>query len=62
MIPNRPPPHLHSGSKWSTLFSDFISHCLVKDPQKRSSAHELLQVSFTVYIMRIASFYSRCCK
>ena len=46
MIPNRPPPHLRAGSKWCSLFSDFISHCLVKDPEKRSSAHELLQHPF----------------
>lgn len=44
MIPNRPPPHLKNDGKWSNLFSDFIARCLQKDPDKRASARELLQV------------------
>lgn len=45
MIPNRPPPRLKDESKWSNEFVDFIARCLVKNPEERLSAHELLEVS-----------------
>lgn len=45
MIPNRPPPRLKDESKWSKEFVDFIARCLVKNPEERLSAHELLEVS-----------------
>lgn len=44
MIPNRPSPRLKNDGRWSDLFADFIAHCLQKDPDKRASARELLQV------------------
>lgn len=43
MIPNRPPPRLRTGNKWSPLFADFVATCLEKDPDRRPSAQELLQ-------------------
>ena len=35
-----PPP---IAKKWSALFQDFVSNCLVKDPDRRPSAAQLLQ-------------------
>ena len=46
MIPNRPPPRLKDESKWSKEFVDFIARCLVKNPEERLSAHELLEHPF----------------
>ena len=44
LIPNRPPPHLKNESAWSPEFNDFIKQCLTKDPEKRPSAAQLLDV------------------
>ena len=46
MIPNRPPPRLRTAGKWSQTYADFVACCLEKDPEKRPSAQELLQVGF----------------
>eukprot|EP01103_Thecamoeba_quadrilineata_P006373 TRINITY_DN1609_c0_g1_i1.p1 TRINITY_DN1609_c0_g1~~TRINITY_DN1609_c0_g1_i1.p1 ORF type:complete len:748 (-),score=106.55 TRINITY_DN1609_c0_g1_i1:1445-3688(-) len=43
-VPYRPPPTLTAPSKWSPELNDFIAKCLIKDPDKRSSALELLKV------------------
>ena len=44
MIPTKPPPSFRNPDKWSPEFIDFVSKCLVKNPEQRASAHELLQV------------------
>lgn len=44
MIPNRPPPRLRQNDKWSSTYADFVATCLVKDPERRPTARELLQV------------------
>jgi len=44
MIPTKPPPSFRDPDKWSPQFSDFVSKCLVKNPEQRTSAKELLQV------------------
>jgi serine/threonine kinase 3 len=46
LIPNRPPPKLHNEEKWSKEFIDFISQCLVRNPEQRPHAHTLLQHPF----------------
>lgn len=40
------PPTLDHPSRWSNLFSNFISRCLVKDPELRPTAAELLEHPF----------------
>ena len=46
MIPTKPPPTLTDPDRWSPEFSDFLSQCLVKDPEKRASALDLLKHPF----------------
>ncbi|CAH1772371.1 unnamed protein product [Owenia fusiformis] len=46
MIPTKPPPSFRNPNKWSPEFIDFVSVCLVKDPEKRASAKELLLHDF----------------
>ena len=38
------PPKLDLPHKWSKEFNNFIAKCLVKDPNHRPSATEMLQV------------------
>ncbi|KAL8740559.1 MAG: hypothetical protein Q9190_006760 [Brigantiaea leucoxantha] len=45
LIPKAPAPCL-KGSKYSSVFRDFVSLCLVKDPDCRPTAKELLQHRF----------------
>ena len=45
MIPQRQPPTLDP-SKFSKNFVDFVSKCLVKNSNQRSSAAELLEHEF----------------
>ncbi|XP_044258953.1 STE20-like serine/threonine-protein kinase [Tribolium madens] len=40
------PPKLEQPSKWSKEFNDFVSNCLVKDPQRRPTCDELLKHPF----------------
>jgi serine/threonine kinase 3 len=46
MIPTKPPPSFRDPDKWSPKFIDFVSKCLVKNPEQRISAKELLQHDF----------------
>ncbi|KAM3923795.1 serine/threonine-protein kinase 4 [Leptodactylus fuscus] len=46
MIPSNPPPTLRKPELWSKQFIDFINQCLVKNPEQRASATELLQHPF----------------
>eukprot|EP01132_Coremiostelium_polycephalum_P002651 gene2651-3291_t len=45
-IPNMPPPKLSNPKDWSASFNDFISKCLIKDPEQRASVSELLSHPF----------------
>ena len=40
------PPRLDTPSRWSREFNDFLSKCLVKDPNQRPTASELLRHPF----------------
>ncbi|KAK0044895.1 serine/threonine-protein kinase 3 isoform X2 [Biomphalaria pfeifferi] len=46
MIPTKPPPSFRKPDKWSQDFIDFVSKCLVKNPELRSTAAELLKHPF----------------
>lgn len=46
MIPSKPPPSFTKPDQWSGQFIDFVSRCLVKNPEERATASELLQHEF----------------
>lgn len=46
MIPTKPPPSFREPDQWSSEFIDFVSGCLVKNPEERATATELLQHEF----------------
>ncbi|KAI1300185.1 Serine/threonine-protein kinase 3 [Halotydeus destructor] len=48
MIPTKPPPTFRNTDRWSPEFIDFVSRCLVKNPEHRASASQLLQHEFIV--------------
>lgn len=46
MIPTKPPPSFREPDQWSSEFIDFVSVCLVKNPEERANASILLQHIF----------------
>jgi len=46
MIPTKPPPSFREPDRWSPEFIDFVTLCLVKNPEERASATALLQHDF----------------
>lgn len=46
MIPQKPPPSFRDPDRWTTEFIDFVSLCLVKNPEERATATDLLQHVF----------------
>ncbi|XP_013783769.1 serine/threonine-protein kinase 3-like [Limulus polyphemus] len=46
MIPTKPPPSFRDPDRWTPEFIDFVSRCLVKNPDERATASELLQHEF----------------
>lgn len=46
MIPTKPPPSFRDPDRWSPEFIDFVQKCLVKNPEQRATASELLQHDF----------------
>lgn len=45
LIPKSPPPRLE-GNTYSQSFKDFIAQCLIKEPEHRPTAKELLRHKF----------------
>nr|XP_056701149.1 serine/threonine-protein kinase 4 [Euleptes europaea] len=57
MIPTNPPPTFRKPEHWSDEFMDFVKQCLVKSPEQRATATQLLQHPFVknakgVFILR----------
>ncbi|XP_047698374.1 LOW QUALITY PROTEIN: serine/threonine-protein kinase 3 [Prionailurus viverrinus] len=46
MIPTNPPPTFRKPELWSDDFTDFVKKCLVKNPEQRATATQLLQHAF----------------
>lgn len=46
MIPTKPPPSFRNPDEWSPEFVDFVTKCLVKNPENRASASELINHEF----------------
>ncbi|XP_012866170.1 PREDICTED: serine/threonine-protein kinase 4 [Dipodomys ordii] len=46
MIPTNPPPTFRKPELWSDNFMDFVKQCLVKSPEQRATATQLLQHPF----------------
>ncbi|XP_055296368.1 serine/threonine-protein kinase 3 [Sitodiplosis mosellana] len=46
MIPQKPPPSFRDPDRWTTEFIDFVSLCLVKNPENRANASDLLKHEF----------------
>ncbi|XP_069972879.1 serine/threonine-protein kinase 3 isoform X10 [Penaeus vannamei] len=46
MIPTKPPPSFREPDQWQPEFIDFVSRCLVKNPEERATASKLLQHQF----------------
>ncbi|KYO42164.1 hypothetical protein Y1Q_0002792 [Alligator mississippiensis] len=46
MIPTNPPPTFRKPEFWSDNFTDFVKQCLVKSPEQRATATQLLQHPF----------------
>ncbi|XP_071442093.1 serine/threonine-protein kinase 3 [Hetaerina americana] len=46
MIPTKPPPSFREPDRWSPELIDFVSRCLVKNPEERAPASELLRHEF----------------
>ena len=46
MIPSKPPPSFNKPDQWSSQFIDFVTLCLVKNPEERATASQLLQHEF----------------
>ncbi|ODM96219.1 Serine/threonine-protein kinase 3 [Orchesella cincta] len=49
MIPSKPPPTFRNIEQWAPEFIDFVSKCLIKNPDSRSTAAELLNHPFITY-------------
>uniref|UniRef100_A0A673KDM6 non-specific serine/threonine protein kinase n=1 Tax=Sinocyclocheilus rhinocerous TaxID=307959 RepID=A0A673KDM6_9TELE len=48
MIPTNPPPTFRKPELWSDEFTDFVKKCLVKNPEQRATATQLLQHPFII--------------
>lgn len=63
MIPTKPPPSFREPDRWTPEFIDFVSLCLIKNPEERASATALLQhvfiskYSLVIYFKVVAPFF-----
>jgi len=61
MIPTNPPPTFRKPELWSDDFTDFVKKCLVKNPEQRATATQLLQVSACVSTGGCFLYIPFCC-
>lgn len=54
MIPTKPPPTFRDSDRWSPDFIDFVSRCLVKNPEHRASASALLKHDFIARALSVS--------
>jgi len=59
MIPTKPPPSFREPDQWSTDFIEFVNRCLVKNPDDRATATELLVHPFIVNSAQPATILSQ---
>ncbi|WAR16267.1 STK3-like protein [Mya arenaria] len=52
MIPTKPPPSFRNPDRWTPEFIDFVSKCLIKNPEQRSTAVELLENAKPVTVLQ----------
>lgn len=61
MIPQKPPPSFRDPNRWTTEFIDFVSLCLVKNPEERATASDLLEHVFIrdrkIFFLAIFVYY-----
>ena len=55
MIPTKPPPSFRDLDRWSPEIIDFVSRCLVKNPEHRATAAQLLQHEFILAAKPVTS-------
>ncbi|XP_053937259.1 serine/threonine-protein kinase 4 isoform X5 [Cuculus canorus] len=55
MIPTNPPPTFRKPELWSDKFMDFVKQCLVKSPEQRATATQLLQVCLFLWECKLQS-------
>ena len=53
MIPTKPPPTFRDPEIWSQELIDFTSKCLIKNPDERANATDLLQVRSSLRFGRL---------
>uniref|UniRef100_UPI00358F5FC0 serine/threonine-protein kinase 3/4-like isoform X2 n=1 Tax=Myxine glutinosa TaxID=7769 RepID=UPI00358F5FC0 len=58
MIPTNPPPTFRQPESWSDEFTDFVRKCLVKNPEHRATATQLLQHPFVRQAMSVPTLQS----
>jgi serine/threonine kinase 3 len=60
MIPTKPPPSFREPDQWSSDFIDLVSQCLVKNPEERATASDLLRHNFIGWFQRGVLFVLHC--
>lgn len=61
MIPTKPPPSFREPDQWTPEFIDFVQRCLVKNPEERATATELLHHVFIGNTTRFFCFLNFSC-
>lgn len=58
MIPMRDAPTFTHPEQWSKEFRDFVAMCLIKQPEKRKTAEEMLKVrKFSLSTIKLSTYF-----